>query len=123
MEALNITADNCSRCLEILKSATEPIVAAEIARQLGLGGCRETQRREVRAIVTYLREQGSMIVASTIEGYWLTEDKDIWKDYQEKRAIDGKRIIAEASKRKKEIGDNNGQGFLFMPGNPIVGYA
>ena len=81
-----------------------------------MSGSRESQRRHVRAIVDHLRKEGSMIVASIVEGYWLTEDLDIWKDYQEKRAVDGKKILAEVSRRKKAAGcGEKGQGLLFMP--------
>lgn len=114
MEPLNITDDKCRECLEELKAASEPIVAAELGRRLKLHGCRETQRREVRAIVEYLRGQGAKIVAANPAGYWLTEDEETWREYQEKRAVDGKRILAEVSRRKKFM-SVKGQGLLFAP--------
>jgi biotin operon repressor len=123
MEARLVTTDCAAKCLSILKSIREPIVAADLAVRLGLEGERETQRRHVRAIVKHLRESGAKIVASLQGGYWLTEDDDTWKDYLAGRAIDGKRIIAEASRKKRQICDKDGQGILFMPGKPVMGYA
>lgn len=115
MSQVNVTSDEPARCLQVLKQAAEPIVAADIACRLGLGGKRETQRRHVRAIVKRLRGVGSMVVATLNGGYWLTADEKIWTDYLEGRKIDAKRIIGEAHRRKKMVTDNRGQGLLFRP--------
>lgn len=115
MRQVDVTSDEPARCLGVLKQAARPVVAADIACRLGLGGKRETQRRHVRAIVKRLREVGSMIVATLNGGYWLTDDEQLWKEYLEGRKIDAKRIIGEAHRRKKMVTDNQGQGLLFQP--------
>ena len=86
---------------------------AEIAAHLGIGGGHETQRRHIRALVKELRDNGSMIIANNAEGYWLTDDVQKWKDYNEHRAIDAKVMLAEVSRRKKSLAERKGQGFLF----------
>lgn len=110
----NVTTIQETRVLELLTKAVEPIVAADIAAKLRIGGCRESQRRHVRGIVRKLRDEGNHIVATLQGGYWLTEDETIWKDYLDGRQIDAKRLLAETSRAKKAI-DANGQGLLFMP--------
>jgi len=112
MYDVNVTTDQAAGCLGILKRADKFMTAAEIAASLGFGGGHETQRRHIRAIVEQLRENGSMIIANTRDGYWLTTDESVWKDYNEHRAIDCKVILAEVSHRKKLI-DSTGQGRLF----------
>jgi biotin operon repressor len=112
MNEPNITTDQVAGCLGILRRADKFMTAAEIACRLGISGERETQRRHIRAIVKHLRDGGSMIVANTLDGYWLTADAALWKDYNEHRAIDAKVMLAEVSRRKKII-DKKGQGFLF----------
>lgn len=103
-----------ARCLELLKAATEPIVAADLARTMQLSGSRETQRRHIRAVIKKLRETGSMIVATLQGGYWLTDDKALWRDYLEGRQIDAKKILGGTHKQKKEIlRDASGQELLF----------
>lgn len=110
----NVTTLEAGRCLQILQAANGPIVAAELARKLGLAGCRETQRRRVREIVKHLKDNsGAMIVASLQSGYWLTEDEQLWRDYLLHRQIDAKRILGETHKRKKMLADPSGQGRLF----------
>jgi len=110
----NITTEEASACLRLLREAKGPIVAADLARRFGLGGCRETQRRHVRAIIEYLRkESGCWIVGLNPEGYFLTKDRHIWRDYNEGRSITAKRIFAEVHKRKRMLQDRTGQGFLF----------
>lgn len=89
------------------------MTAAEIAARLYLPGCRETQRRHVRAIIEQLRKVGAKIVANLSEGYWLTEDITLWRDYLEGRQIDAKIILAETHKRKRMLADAAGQGILF----------
>lgn len=107
-----ITTEQAGRCLGILKQATEPMVAAEIARRLGIGGSHETRRRYVREIIRELREGGSKIIATIQDGYWLTEDEGLWLAYNEHRAIDAKQILGETGRRKRMI-DGHGQGKLF----------
>lgn len=115
MNTPNITAVEAARCLRILKSADKPIVAADLARKLDLGGNRESQRRHIRAIIKHLRDNGSMIIATLWGGYFLTEDSQLWRDYLEGRQIDAKRILGETHKRKKMLIEANGQGVLFRP--------
>ena len=115
MNEPNVTTLDASKCLRILQASHEPLVAAELAARLQLSGNRETQRRHVRAIVKHLRDNGSRIVATLAGGYWLTNDDEIWRDYLEGRAIDAKRIIGEASRKKKMLSDAKGQGMLFVP--------
>jgi len=109
----NVTTLEAARCLSILESENRPIVAAELARRLFLSGNRETRRRHIRAIIKQLRDNGSMIVATLAGGYFLTEDESLWKDYLEHKQIDGKRIIGEASSRKKMVTAPKGQMDLF----------
>lgn len=54
-----------------------------------------------------------MIVATQQQGYWLTEDEQLWKEYLEGRQIDAKRILGETHKRKRQLADAQGQRFLF----------
>jgi len=112
MDKPNVTTYEQAMCLSILKSAAEPIVAAWLAARLHLSGCRETQRRHVRAIIKQLRDSGSMIVATLAGGYWLTEDRRLWADYLDGRQIDAKRVLGVAGKRKKTLRARR-QGFLF----------
>lgn len=102
----------CQKCLKLLQSADGPLVAADIAARLHLSGSRETQRRRVRGIVQQLRDDGNWIVACGNSGYWLTQDARVWKDYQEGRKIDAKRIIGESHRKQMEV-DQCGQGLLF----------
>ncbi len=113
MTKLNITTLEAAKCLSFLESADEPLVAAELARKLRLSGSRESQRRHVRALVEHLRDNGSMIIATLQNGYWLTEDSALWRDYLEGRQIDAKRILGETHKRKRTLADAQGQGLLF----------
>ena len=110
----NITTEEAALCLRLLQAATEPIVAPDLARLLGLAGSRETQRRHVRALIKHLRDIcGLHIIATLWGGYLLTGDEQLWRDYNEGRQIDAKRILAVTHKRKKMIQDRAGQGFLF----------
>lgn len=113
MAKINITASEAAECLRVLESATEPIVAADLARKLYLVGNRESQRRHVRAIVEHLRKNGSQIVATRRDGYSLIEDSQLWRDYLDGRQIDAKRILGETHKRKRMLADAAGQGLLF----------
>ncbi|MBW2559434.1 MAG: hypothetical protein JRE40_01125 [Deltaproteobacteria bacterium] len=109
-----ITTCNAARCLAILKAAAEPIVAADLARRLDLAGERESQRRQVRAIITHLREQGEWIVAK-MGGYRLTDDAALWAAYNADRANNGKHVIGQSHNRNKAAVDSLGQGLLFQP--------
>ncbi|MCE5184961.1 MAG: hypothetical protein LLF76_02405 [Planctomycetaceae bacterium] len=112
----NVTTDLLARCLAVLRNAEGPVTAAEIAARVYLGGNRESRRRHVRAIIAELRCRGHWIVAANALGCWLTADETIWKDYLEHRTIDGRRIIGEASRRKKAVlVDAKGQALLFSP--------
>ena len=105
-----------ARCLELLRAADKPIVAADLAGRLGLAGTRETQRRKVRAMVKNLRDDGAMIVATIDAGYFLTDDRKIFQDYLDGKQISAKQVIGETGRRKKMIRDSHGQGMLFKPG-------
>jgi hypothetical protein len=113
MNEVNVTSSDLARCLTILKEAEMPMTAATLAMRLYLPGCRETQRRHVRAIIEQLRKAGARIVATLSEGYWLTEDLSLWSEYLEGRQIDAKKILAETYKRKRMLADAAGQGILF----------
>jgi len=113
MNKINITSSELAQCLTILKKTEMPLMAIQLAAKLYLGGCRETQRRHVRAIVRHLRKIGAKIVATLSEGYWLTDDLILWRDYLEGRQIDAKSILAETHKRKRMLADAAGQGILF----------
>ena len=113
MGQVMITTCQAAQCRRILENADSPIVAARLAEMLDLSGSRETQRRRVRAIIRDLREtDGAWIVATLQGGYWLTDDPAMWRDYNEGRKIDAKRIIGKAHKQKMAV-DSTGQGVLF----------
>lgn len=113
MSEPNITTPEIAQCLSILESATEPIVAAGLARKLGLSGVRETQRRHVRKIIEHLRNSGAWIVGDNRVGYFLTPDAKVWREYQEHRQIEAKRTFGITHKRKRMLIDSKGQGVLF----------
>ena len=115
MTRATITTCNAARCLEILKAATEPIVAADLGRRLGLAGERESQRRQVREIVKHLRDQGEWICATTQGGYLLTTDRQLWSQYLMHRHIDAAIVIGQSHNRNKAAVDSHGQGLLFQP--------
>lgn len=107
-----------ANCLYKLEQAEGPLTAWELARQLVLAGSRESQRRKVRAIIKDLRDNnGCRIVATHREGYWLTEDETIWRDYLAGRVIDAKRILAETHRRRRALNERR-QMSLFKP--PIL---
>jgi len=122
MDKTNITTSEAADCLRILQSAAGWLTAVELARKLNLAGNRETCRRHVRAIIEHLRDNGSMIIATLQDGYFLTEDGELWKDYLDHRQIDAKRILGETHKRKKLV-DSKGQGLLFEPPRICCGVA
>ena len=109
---INITAEQASRCLEVLQSADTPLVAAEIAGRLCLNGCRESRRRKVRAIIRHLRDGGCRITA-TLSGGYLLSDRSEWRGYLEGRQSGAKKVIGETAKRKRFDADPPGQGLLF----------
>ena len=113
MSKSNITVGEAARCLRILEDAEMPMFGADLGRELALAGSRETRRRHVREIIKHLRDNGSWIVGDQQQGYWLTREMDMWRDYLEGRQIDAKRILAETHRRKKQLADARGQGVLF----------
>lgn len=115
MNRPTITTCNAARCLEILKAAADPITAVDLARRLGLAGERESRRRQVRAIIQHLRDQGEWICATMQGGYLLTDDAGVWSRYNAGRAINGKRVIGQSHNRNKAAVDSHGQGLLFQP--------
>ena len=106
--------EEAARLLRMLETARTPITAAELARRLALPGCRETQRRHVRAIIEQLREAGCRIVGDG-GGCRLTRDAAEWNAYNEYRKNNGKRLIGEAHRRQRMATDATGQGLLFVP--------
>lgn len=104
-----------TKTLNILETSDRPLTAADLALMIGLSGSRETRRRKIREIVKNLRNEGLWIVATNPAGYWLTGDAEIWRDYQNDKQIDAKRILGETGRHKKMIADRTGQGFLFAP--------
>lgn len=120
MDKTNITTDEAAACLKLLVAADGPMTAIAIAAKLNMGGTRETQRRHVRAIIKHLRDTGAWIVGTLQEGYFLTADANVWRDYNEGRQIDAKKIFGETHRRVKSVlADRLGQGLLFNP-NPRV---
>jgi len=115
MDVETVTTDCAAACLRLLQSAMRPLPAVEIARRLELTGSRETQRRHVRAIIKLLRDNGSRIVATLDDGYLLTDDEKMWREYLDGKQIDAKRILAQTHKEKRMLSDANGQGILFRP--------
>jgi len=114
MDKLHIQPVIAAKVLCLLEEAKEPLVAAVIAQKFHLPGKRETQRRHVRAIIEYLRQHGSMVIATLSAGYWLTKDEALYKEYLEGRQIDAKRILGETGRQKKTV-FYKGQGILFAP--------
>ena len=121
MSTPNITTLELARCLSFLESADKPLVAADLAQKMHLPGNRESQRRHVRAIIEQLREGGSMVVATLQDGYFLTDDLQVWKKYLEDRQIDAKSVLGETHRRKRMLADRQGQGYLFAPGAVCCG--
>lgn len=120
MNNLNVTTEQAGRCLRLLQSAEQPIVAAKLAGMLGFVGSRESKRRHVRAIIKQLRDCGEMIVADSKGGYWLTDDKSVWKNYLEGRQIEAKKTLCDThEKRKAVLTDASGQELLFDNRVPV----
>lgn len=105
-----------SYVLNALRRSDVPMTASQIARKIPLRGGHETQRRTIRAAIQYLRDwAGLWIIATLQSGYLLTDDPDLWRDYNEGRKIDGKKLIGKAHREQKMISDSQGQGLLFQP--------
>lgn len=105
-----------ARCLKLIKS-DGPIVAISLADKLGIVSDREGKRRIIRKIVQHLRNAaGEMIIADTINGYFLTDDPTIWKSYLAGRQIEAKTVLGKTHKQLKMVTDTKGQGLLFVPG-------
>lgn len=113
MTTVPLTNDLLIQTMRILAAADSAICAADIALRLGLEGCRESQRRQVRAIIKQLRDEGEWIVATLQGGYWLTEDRDLWRHYLTGRTIEGKCLIGESHARRRMATDGREQGLLF----------
>ena len=110
------TTNEVAQCLRLIKEQG-PILAITIADKLGLAGTRETKRRRIRAIVQHLRNEcGTMIVANTMGGYFLTDDSLMWQGYLNGRQVDAKKLLGQTHKKLKMVTDNKGQGLLFLPG-------
>jgi len=108
-----ITVGEAAACVSLLEGASEVMPAASIAERLGLTGCRETQRRHVRAIIDHLRAGNCKVVADS-QGYWLTDDEKVWRDYLENRQIDAKVVLGSAHRRRREsVRAGSGQRSLF----------
>ena len=110
MDSTITTGDELVSCLSILKS--QPMTAAQIAARLRLSGCRETQRRSVRAMVEVLRDKGCRIVATNRDGYFLTTDEKVWRDYLEGRQIDAKTVLGRTHGQIRQM-RFKAQGLLF----------
>jgi len=108
------TREEEAACLKVLREADTPLVAVDLAARLDLTGSRETQRRQVRAIIEQLRDGGSMIVATNAQGYWLTDDPNLYRDYLECRQIDAKSILGDTGMKKSMLCNAKGQGLLFQ---------
>jgi biotin operon repressor len=107
-----ITTAKLDKTLDILKNAAGFMLSIELANKLGIGGSHELKKRTVRVIIKDLRDSGHWIVASVSYGYFLTKDLNLWREYNEGRQIDAKRIIGESAKRKNLV-DSRGQVMLF----------
>jgi len=95
------SSDDLSLTLSILQRANAPMTAIEIAAMLHLDGCRESQRRRVRAIIEELRNRGVKVVANQTAGCWIAKNEEQWRDYLEGRMIEAKHQIGEAYNRKQ----------------------
>lgn len=92
------------------------MTAVELAAELRLPGSRETRRRHVRELIRKLRETGSMIIATLQDGYFLTDDPQLYQDYLNGKQIDAKKVLGKTHKQKKMLTEvGSGQGVLFGP--------
>ena len=117
MDEPKATTEECTIVMHMLCTTDAPLTAAQIADKIGLAGCRETQRRRVRAIIKQLRDEGEWIVANNYDGYWLTEDRFIWHLYNKDRALSAKYLLGEVSHRQKAAADRK-QRMLFSLDGP-----
>jgi len=113
MDRADVTPDDLAECLAVLENAGEAMTAAMIAAKLGKGGCRETQRRQVRSIIKVLRDKGCRIAATLQGGYFLAEEDDVWLAYLRDRQIGAKTVLGAAHKRERMLTTARGQGLLF----------
>jgi biotin operon repressor len=113
MDSSDVIADELAECLAILKGADRPMTAAQIAARLGLSGCRETQRRRVRAMTLALRDKGVRITANLQTGYFLAEEDDVWRAYLRSRQIEAKTILGVTHPRIRQAVESKGQRLLF----------
>ena len=101
MAGVNITTSELVRCRDLLYEAAGPMTAIEIAEELGLGGCRETKRRHVRAIIEVLRDKGHKIIGDSRVGYWFARTQTEWVMYLDSRQIGAKQVLGKTHKAKK----------------------
>jgi hypothetical protein len=64
-----------------------PVVADTIAVRVGLtceddADPRESRRRIVRDVISYLRDQGTRVCANHVDGYWLARSQAEWDGYK-----------------------------------------
>ena len=109
-----VNSEMAAACYGLLRASASPMTAAKIAESLGMGGCRETQRRHVRAIIKRLREAGCRVVADNKDGYQLTADDGLYARYLELQKRRATRRIGEAHGRQMAC-YAGGQGALFGP--------
>ncbi len=113
MDRGKATTYELSDCLAVLTTADKPLTAAEIAAKLGLAGCRETQRRRVRAFIKLLRDKGCQIIATQQDGYSVAKNDRMCWGYLDSRQIYAKRLLGVTHKRKRMLTTARGQGLLF----------
>jgi len=109
----NITTDEMGQVLRTLQQSNVFILAIDIAARLGLRGNHESNRRHIRSIVKKLREDGSKIISNMTDGYFLTDDDAIYREWLNDKTIDAKTILAKIHKAKQMLKDSAGQGLLF----------
>lgn len=115
MDRVNVSTNQAAHVLRVLQAAAEPLTAETLGRRLMLPGSVETQRRRVRAIIQYLREECSeWIVAFNPAGYWLADNETDWLDYCEGRKMDAKKIFGKSHRHQRMVTTDRGQGLLFV---------
>ena len=113
MDSNDVTTDELAQCLAILKSAAGPMTAAQIAARLGLAGCRETQRRRVRAMTLALRDKGVRVAATQQNGYYIAQNDAAWRAYLDGRQIEAKTVLGVTHPRIRQVVESKGQGLLY----------
>lgn len=109
------SSDQAAKVLRLITDCG-PILAADLAIKIGLQGCRESNRRKIRAIVHYLKnENGNKIVSNFIDGYWIAADDKEWQASLDSLQIGAKKTLAVTHKKLKMVTDGRGQGLLFVP--------